>query len=170
MIKYKWIRNECERLKNDLNQRFIKKCKFSWTLSIFINILYIVISLSQRRLLICWKTIKKTKSSIFIIEAKKRSRLFSNFKIYFHSLFFFYFDLKKKIKIKTNALNFVVIEILNQRNDDDHWRLITFWSRKLISIKQNYKTHDQELLIIITMFKQWKHYLKNNAFSMKIWF
>ena len=40
----------------------------------------------------------------------------------------------------------------------------------MILTKQNYETHDQKLLVIITTFKQWKHYLKNNAFSIKMWF
>ena len=33
---------------------------------------------------------------------------------------FIHFDFEKKIKMKTNASNFVVINILNQRNDDNH--------------------------------------------------
>ena len=43
-----------------------------------------------------------------------------------------------------------------------------FWSRKIISANQNYETYDQKLLIIITAFKQWKHYLKNNLYSIKM--
>ena len=39
----------------------------------------------------------------------------------------------------------------------------------MISTKQNYKTHDQKLLIIINLFKQWKHYSKNNSYSIEIW-
>ena len=44
-----------------------------------------------------------------------------------------------------------------------------FWSRKMISTKQNYETHDQELLVIIATFKQWRHYLKNSALIVKMW-
>ena len=40
--------------------------------------------------------------------------------IFSFALFFIHFDFKKKIKMKTNASNFVVIDILSQRNDDDH--------------------------------------------------
>ena len=43
-----------------------------------------------------------------------------------------------------------------------------FWSRKMISAKQNYEIYDQKLLIIITAFKQWKHYLKSNLYSIKM--
>ena len=62
--------------------------------------------------------------------------------IFSFTFLFIHFDLEKKIKVKTNALNFVVTDILSQRNDDNHWRSITFWSRKLIPTKQNYETHD----------------------------
>ena len=47
---------------------------------------------------------------------------------------------------------------------------MTFWSRKMIFAEQNYEIYDQELLIIITAFKQWKHYLKNNFYSIEILF
>ena len=43
-----------------------------------------------------------------------------------------------------------------------------FWSRKMIFIKQNYEIYDQKLLIIIVVFKQWRHYLQNNLYSIKI--
>ena len=46
---------------------------------------------------------------------------------------------------------------------------MTFWSQKMISTEQNYETHDQKLLAIMTTFKQWKHYLENNAFIVKMW-
>ena len=47
---------------------------------------------------------------------------------------------------------------------------MTFWSRKMISTEQNYETYDQKLLVIIATFKQWRHYLKNSAFTVKMWF
>ena len=42
-------------------------------------------------------------------------------------------------------------------------------SRKMISTKQNYKIHNQKLLIIVQAFKIWKHYLKNNFETIEIW-
>ena len=47
---------------------------------------------------------------------------------------------------------------------------MTFWSRRMISAEQNYKIYDQELLIIIAAFKQWKHYLKISLYSIEILF
>ena len=47
---------------------------------------------------------------------------------------------------------------------------MTFWWRKFIFVKQNYEIHNQKLLIIIIVFKQWKHYLKNNFHFIEMWF
>ena len=46
---------------------------------------------------------------------------------------------------------------------------MTFISHKMISTKQNYKIHDQKLLIIVQVFKIWKHYMKNNFETIEIW-
>ena len=40
----------------------------------------------------------------------------------------------------------------------------------MILAKQNYEIYDQKLLIIIVTFKQWKHYLKNSFYSIKMLF
>ena len=112
---------------------------------------YFVIATSFIDLL---KDNKKDKKSNFYHWSKEAEQAFQQLRnIFLFASFFIYFDFEKKIKMKTNTSNFVVIDILSQRNDDDHWRLITFWSRKLILTKQNYKTHDQELFVIITTFK-----------------
>ena len=38
----------------------------------------------------------------------------------------------------------------------------------MILAEQNYKIYDQELLIIVAIFKQWRYYLKNNFYSIEI--
>ena len=153
------------------------KSKIYKKVSVFLNFVnfykrfiyrYFVIAASFTDLLKNSKKNKKLNSYHWNEEAKQTFQQFRN--IFSFVLFLIHFDFEKKIKMKTNASNFVVINILSQRDDVDDWRSITFWSRKLISTKQNYETHDQKLLIIITTFKQWKHYLENSAFSMKMWF
>ena len=39
----------------------------------------------------------------------------------------------------------------------------------MISTKQIYKTHNQKLLVIVTTFKQWRHYLENSSHIIKMW-
>ena len=100
-------------------------------------------------------------------EQKQTFRWFHNI---FVSIFILHhYDFIKKIKIKSNAFNFVVVDIINQQNQFENWRSMTFWSRKMILAKQNYETHNQKLLIIITLFQQWKHYCENVAYSIEIW-
>ena len=65
-----------------------------------------------------------------------------------------HFDSSLFIRIKTNAFNFELIDILFQFQKDEQWRPVVFYSKKMISAERNYKTHDQKLLIIIMCFKQ----------------
>ena len=117
------------------------------------------------------KNNKKNKKSNFYYWSKETKQTFQQLRdIFSFALLFIHFDFKKKIKMKTNALNFAVTDILNQQDEDDHWRSMTFWSRKMISTEQNYETHDQKLLAIIATFKQWRYYLKNSALIVKMWF
>ena len=113
---------------------------------------YFVIATSFIDLL---KDNKKNKKSDFYHWDEKAKQTFQQLRNIFSFIsFLIHFNFEKKIKMKMNASNFVVIDILNQRDDNNHWRLITFWSRKLISTKQNYETYDQKLLVIVTTFKQ----------------
>ena len=54
--------------------------------------------------------------------------------IYFNFIFLF--------RLKTNASNFEIFEILSQLQFDDVWKFIAFYSRKNIFVKQNYEIHD----------------------------
>ena len=81
---------------------------------------------------------------------------------------FTHYDFLKRNRMKTDVFNFAIASILNQQNENNNWRLMTFWLRKMILAEQNYKIYDQKLLIIIVAFKQWRHYLKNNLYSIKI--
>ena len=88
--------------------------------------------------------------------------------IFMSTFLFIHYNLWKRNRMKTDIFNFAVTGILNQQNEHNNWRSMTFWSRKMIFAKRNYKIYDQELLIIAVTFKQWKHYLKNNLYSIKI--
>ena len=88
--------------------------------------------------------------------------------IFTSTSFLIHYDSIKLIRVKIDVSNFAIVDILNQQNVNDHWRSMTFWSRKINSIKQNYETHNQKLLIIMNLFKQWKHYLKNNSYFIEV--
>ena len=93
---------------------------------------------------------------------------------YFRDIFTFtflfcHYNSKKKMRMKIDSFNFVFVGIFNQQNDDENWCSMTFMSRKMISTKQNYETHDQKLLIIVQVFKVWKHYLKSSFETIEVW-
>ena len=61
--------------------------------------------------------------------------------------------------MKADASDYAIAAILSQLVASGMWHSVAFWSRKMILAEQNYETHDQELLAIVTAFKQWRHYL-----------
>ena len=61
-----------------------------------------------------------------------------------------------------DVLGYVIDWILSQltSNDLGRWYLIVFVFRKMIPAETWYKTYDKELLTIIEVFKNWRHYLE----------
>lgn len=43
---------------------------------------------------------------------------------------------------------------------------VIFFFEKMIPVKTNYKTHDQELLAIIKAFKTWRYYFKDCKYKV----
>ena len=93
-------------------------------------------------------------------KVEKKSNFFEWFKstkltfryscdIFIFISFFCYYNSKKKMRIKIDFFNFVIVDIFNQQNNDENWRSMTFMFRKIISTKQNYEIYDQKLLIIV---------------------
>ena len=88
--------------------------------------------------------------------------------VFLKALLLTQFNLKKSIFIETNISNYAVSDILSQQSTDTHWHLVTFFSCKLQSAECNYDTLDQELLIIVTSFQTWRHYLKEAKHTIKV--
>ena len=109
---------------------------------------------------------KKKNFFKWLNEVEQTFRQFKN--IFMSTSLFIHYDFLKRNRVKTDVFNFVITDILSQQNKNDNWRSMTFWSRKMISAEQNYKIYDQELLTIVVAFKQWRHYLKNSFYSIKI--
>ena len=85
------------------------------------------------------------------------------------------FDLESHIQIETDASGFAIGRVLSQlnlnsdappndsnlnRSDFSQWHIIASFSRKMISAKTQYKTHNAELLAIVEAFKTWRYYLE----------
>ena len=86
-----------------------------------------------------------------------------------------HFDWESYIRIVTDASSYAIGGVLNQLNLDSdvplnhlnsnksdfgQWHPVAYFSRKMISVEIQYKTHDAKLLAIVKAFKTWRHYLK----------
>ncbi len=92
------------------------------------------------------------KESFLLI--KKARQIFDLFWNVFQYVFILtHFDSNFLIKLKTNAFDYEIVDIISQIQLNEQWRLVAFFSRKMIFAKMNYETHDQKLLIIVECFK-----------------
>ena len=85
------------------------------------------------------------------------------------SLLLWHFDLTKQCTLKTDVSEYTVMTILTQKQDDSYRHLIAFYSCKMMSAECNYLTEDQELLMIVTAFQMWRHYLKGARYQIDVW-
>jgi glutaredoxin-related protein len=108
----------------------------------------------------------RKKSFLLIEKTKQTFNLLRD--VFQYALILTHFDSKFLIKLKTIAFDYEIVDIISQLQFDEQWRLVAFFSRKMIFAKMNYETHNQELLIIVECFKHWRHYLKKNYHTMKI--
>ena len=108
----------------------------------------------------------KTKSFLWFDDAAKAfdklREIFITISILIH------FNLKLRIRMKIDASNFAIANILSQLQKNEQWHLIAFWFKKMISIERNYEIYDQELLAIVMTFKQWRHYVEESVYLVKV--
>ena len=108
------------------------------------------------------KGITATKSFDYLTPGTKKTfKLLSP--IFIQAPILQHFDLKRHIRIETDALGYVIGEVLNQPTLDDlrQWHLVAHYLYKMIPAKTWYKTHNGGLLAIVEAFKTWQHYLKS---------
>ncbi len=69
-----------------------------------------------------------------------------------NSLFLVHFVAKRPIRLETDASGYTISEILLQKHDTE-WKLIAYFSRKMINAEKKYKIHDAKLLAIVESFR-----------------
>jgi hypothetical protein len=107
---------------------------------------------------------KIAKSLIKLIRKNQSFYWFKNCQIAFkqlkkrviQALVLSYFSLELETFLESDSSNYVSIEILFQKEDDDLIKSITYFSKTLFSIKCNYEIYDKELITIIKCFEQWR--------------
>jgi len=73
-------------------------------------------------------------------------------------------------RIKADSSDFAIGAVLSQQSTTDgKWHPVAFYSKSLSSIEQNYKIHNKEMLAIIRVLKEWRHFLEGATHPVEIW-
>ncbi len=72
-----------------------------------------------------------------------------------------YFSLELETFLESNSFDYVSIEILSQKENDDHIKSIIYFFKTLFLAECNYEIYDKELLTIIRCFEQWRTELQS---------
>jgi len=72
--------------------------------------------------------------------------------------------------IEVDSSDFTTGAVLSQQSTTDgKWHPIVFYSKSLSSVEQNYEIHDKEILAIIRMLEEWRHFLEGATHPVEIW-
>ncbi len=73
-----------------------------------------------------------------------------------------------KFHVEVDASEGAIGAILSQEQDGK-WHPVTFLSKALTIMEQNYEIYNKELLAIMLALDKWRHYLMRAAQDFKIW-
>ena len=77
-------------------------------------------------------------------------------------------DPQEPFIVETDASDFALGCILNQKDHEGNLHPCAFYSRKLNSAERNYSIYDKELLAIKVAFEEWRHYLEGAPHQITI--
>ncbi len=113
-------------------------------------------------------SVKDVKMNSFIWSSEAKQAFNQLRDVFMRTSILRHFDSEQHIRIEIDAFNYAVANILSQSDDKDQWHSIAFWFRMMIDVERNYEIHDQKLLIIVAMFKHWRHYVKDNYHTVEV--
>ena len=103
---------------------------------------------------------------VWFIEAQKAfdelKRTFTNASVLVH------FDWKFETRMKIDSSDREADEVLNQKNSDDQWHSIAYFSYKFKESEKRWNTHDKKLYVIMLDFKNWRHYLQDSKHIVRV--
>ena len=72
--------------------------------------------------------------------------------------------------IKANSSDFASRAVLSQQLPrEEKWHLVAFYSKSLSLVERNYEIHDKEILAIICVLEEWRHFLEGARHPVEIW-
>ena len=75
----------------------------------------------------------------------------------------------KEFRVEADASNYATREVLSIKYSDEKWRLVTFISKSLSDMEQNYEIYDKEMLAVVRCLEAWRHFLEGAAVKFEIW-
>ena len=108
------------------------------------------------------KDVKAAQNSDYLISAIKKA--FNHLRHPFtQAPILQHFDPERHIRIEINVSGYAIGGVINQLTLDNlsPWHLMAYYLQKMISVKTQYKIHNNELLAIVKAFKTWRHYLED---------
>jgi hypothetical protein len=116
---------------------------------------------------------KKRKKEKFDKEFKftKKARIaFAQLKnVFIKTSILLHFNSKRKIRLKIDAFDFAISEILSQLIEEtSQWHFVAFFFRKMFVAKQNYEIEEIEMLVVIESCRVFRHYVENALFFVQM--
>jgi hypothetical protein len=84
----------------------------------------------------------KVKKEYFVLTNRAKQTFDQLRDVFQYALILTHFDSKFFIRLKTNAFDYEIVDIISQLQSNEQWRFVTFFSRKMIFAEMNYETHD----------------------------
>ena len=79
------------------------------------------------------------------------------------------FNLEKEITVETDASDYALGGVINQKGPNRKLHPVAFYSRKLTAAELNYEIHDKELLAIVECLREWRSYLEGPKYRVKVY-
>ena len=68
-------------------------------------------------------------------------------------------NFQKPFFLESDASDFALGAVLSQPSEDGRLHPLAFYSRKFMAAEINYEIHDNELLVIVDSFQEWRHFV-----------
>ncbi len=104
-------------------------------------------------------------------EFTKKTRIaFAQLKdVFIKTSILLHFDSKRKIRLKIDAFDFAISEILFQLIEEtNQWHFVAFFFRKMFVAKQNYEIEEVEMFIVIESCRIFRHYVEDALFFVQM--
>jgi len=75
----------------------------------------------------------------------------------------------ESFQVEADSSDFATGAVLSQQSMmDGKWHPVAFYSKSLSSVEWNYEIHDKEMLAIIHMLEEWRHFLEGVTHPVEI--